>query len=263
MKYLTSLRLVHLLAATTVLFSCISFAKISPVEKHGALSVIQGKIVNQHSSPVSLAGPSLFWSWDNAEGEAFYNNDVVEHISQEWNASIIRAAMAAQGNGSFLDSPRNNMLKVETVVNAAIANGLYVIIDWHSHVAEKNVDQAVHFFKHMAKKYGHTPNVIYEIYNEPLNTTDWDTVIKPYAEQVITAIRAIDEDNLIIVGTQSWSQDVDKVIDNPITLSDNLTYALHFYAGTHKQSLRNKAQKALDAGLSLFVSEWGLSLIHI
>ena len=36
----------------------------------------------------------------------------------------------------------------------------------------------------MAKKYGKHPNIIYEIYNEPL-VVSWDDVIKPYAENVI------------------------------------------------------------------------------
>ena len=34
-------------------------------------------------------------------------------------------------------------------------------------------------------------------------------------------------------------------------------YALHFYAGTHKEWLRNRASDALGKGLPIFVSEWG------
>jgi len=74
---------------------------------------------------------------------------------------------------------------------------------------------------------------------------------------VISAIRAIDSDNIILVGSQSWSQDVDISAKAPITGFSNLAYTLHFYAGTHKDELRAKAQMALDAGLALFVSEWG------
>jgi endoglucanase len=109
----------------------------------------------------------------------------------------------------------------------------------------------------MAKKYGHHGNIIYEIYNEPLENTHWDSIVKPYSEKVISAIRAIDPDNIILVGSPTWSQDVDVVAKNPIVGFENIAYTLHFYAGTHNQSLRNKAQLALDAGLALFVSEWG------
>ena len=73
---------------------------------------------------------------------------------------------------------------------------------------------------------------------------------------MIAAIRAIDPDNLIVVGTPSWSQDVDAAAADPIT-GTNIAYALHFYAGTHGQSCADKAQKALDRGAALFVTEWG------
>ena len=109
----------------------------------------------------------------------------------------------------------------------------------------------------MARKYGKKPNLIYEIYNEPLRTADWTSVVKPYAESVVPAIRAIDPDNLIIVGTPSWSQDVDVAAADPLKNVRNVAYTLHFYAGTHKQFLRDKAQIALDKGLALMVTEWG------
>jgi endoglucanase len=249
--------LIQLFILITILFCHFANAEQRPVLKHGKLAVINGKIVNQAKEPVSLAGPSLFWSTKDKEGESFYNAQTVKAMAEDWNASIIRAAMSAQGEGSYLTHPNHVRSKIETVVNAAITENIYVIIDWHSHHAEKNTEQAVQFFEAMATKYQQYPNIIYEIYNEPLNNTDWSSVIKPYAEKVIHAIRAIDKDNLIIVGTQTWSQDVDKAAIDPILGYENIAYSLHFYAGTHKASLRKKAQQALDAGLALFVSEWG------
>lgn len=234
-----------------------SMIKDSIVAKHGALSINEGKLVNEKLRSVSFAGPSLFWSNNGWGGQPFYNKQVIDNITSQWNASIVRAAMGVDNNGSYLKQPQDNLNAVETVIEAAVANGIYVIVDWHSHHAEDNVEQAVAFFSHIANKYGHLDNIIYEIYNEPLPDTDWERVIKPYSLEVISAIRKIDKDNVIIVGTQSWSQDVDIVINNPIKNYKNLAYALHFYAGTHKESLRKKAQLALDAGLALFVSEWG------
>lgn len=108
----------------------------------------------------------------------------------------------------------------------------------------------------MAKEYGEHSNVIYEIYNEPLDVS-WTETLKPYAVQVIEAIRAIDPDNLIVVGTPNWSQDVDVAAESPITGFQNIAYALHFYAGTHTDSLRDKARHALEKGLPLFATEWG------
>lgn len=227
------------------------------VSVHGALSVSGNQIIGSDGQPASLAGPSLFWSNTGWGGDRYYNAEVVAAIQKNWNATIIRAAIGADKNGGYVSDPKGNLAKAERVIDAAIAQGIYVIVDWHSHDAHKNPELAIQFFKTIAKKYGKTPNVIYEIYNEPTNNVEWSTQIKPYAELVIARIRAIDPDNLIVVGTQSWSQDVDKVAADPIRKFNNIAYSLHFYAGTHRQALRDKALKALDAGIPLMVTEWG------
>jgi hypothetical protein len=233
------------------------------VAMHGALSVRGNRIVDQGGTAVSLAGPSLFWGnkgWmERAEygPDAYYNADVVAYVQREWNAAVIRIAMGAESRGGYTHDPEGRWEKITAVADAAIAQGMYFIVDWHSHRAEENPGAAVAFFRRVANRYGGTPNLIYEIYNEPLDTTDWAKVVKPYSEHVIRAIRELDPDNLIVVGTQTWSQDVDKAADDPIEGFDNLVYALHFYAGTHGKKLRDKADYALSRGLPIMVTEWG------
>ncbi len=224
------------------------------VSEHGRLQVAGNRIVGTHGRPVSLAGVSFGWSqWEAAR---FYNAGTVSWLKQDWNASIVRAALGVHEEpGSYLQKPAANLARVTTVVDAAIAADLYVLIDWHDHHAEEHTDLAVAFFADMAKRYGHLPNVIYEIYNEPL-VISWPDKIKPYAEKVIAAIRAHDPDNLIVVGTPRWSQDVDVAAADPIK-DPNVAYTLHFYAGTHKAALRAKAEKALALGAALMVTEWG------
>ncbi len=232
-------------------------AALSPVAKHGQLSVVGPHIRDENGAITSLAGPSFFWSNTGWGQERFYTKGAVETFAKDWYAGIIRVAMGAQGSGNYLEDKDGNLDRVRTVVNAAIENGLYVIIDWHSHHAEKDIEEAKLFFTSIAQAYGEYPNVIYEIYNEPLDTTDWSTVVKPYAEELIETIRAVDPDNLIIVGTQSWDQDVDKAADDPITGESNILYALHFYAASHKGDLRKRAEYAIEKGLPLIISEWG------
>lgn len=246
-----------LILSLLLLSACAPPVGQTVVERHGALKVEGNQIVDQQGEAVSLAGPSLFWSNNGWSGERFYNDGVVRKVAQDWHAGLIRAAMGVEASGGYLEDKAANRAKVETVVNAAIVEGIYVIIDWHSHHAEDHPEAAVEFFSQMAERYSHQPNVIYEIYNEPLEDVSWSETIKPYAEQVIAAIRAEDPDNLIVVGTPSWSQDVDEAAQDPITGYDNIVYSLHFYAGTHKQELRDKAKLALDQGLALMVTEWG------
>lgn len=252
-KFYKTVRAAFVLA-TFFTFNFVSIAQ-TPVALNGALKTSGNRIVNQNNQTVSFAGPSHFWSNTGWGGERFYNSGASNYFRTNWNAGIIRAAMGVDDGGGYLSDPANKT-RVKTVVDAAINAGMYVIIDWHTHHAENYQQSAIDFFKEMAQTYGNTPNVIYEIYNEPLQIS-WSSVIKPYAQAVIQAIRAIDPDNLIVVGTPAWSQDVDVAANDPITGYINIAYSLHFYAATHKQALRDKATYALSKGVALFITEWG------
>jgi endoglucanase len=138
---------------------------------------------------------------------------------------------------------------------------MYAIIDWHilsDNDPLKNVEKAEKFFSDMSKRYGSEPGVIYEICNEP-NGSDvtWAGNVKPYAKRLIAAIRE-NTGAVILVGSSTWSQDVDTAAADPLEF-DNVMYTLHFYAGTHGEALREKCRKALKLGAPVFVSEWGTS----
>lgn len=221
------------------------------VEYYGALKVSGNKIVGKEGTPVQLRGMSLFWSqWIGK----YYTPETIQWLKTDWRCNIIRAAMAVE-EGGYLTNPETEKQKVFKVVDAAIAEGLYVIIDWHDHHATSNLKEAKKFFADIAQKYGDKPNIIYEPFNEPLQIS-WSSMVKPYHQAVIDTIRHWDADNLIVCGTPTWSQDVDVAANDPL-VGTNIAYALHFYAGTHKQSLRDKATQALSKGIPLFVTEFG------
>ena len=227
----------------------------TPVAQNGALHISGNKLMNKNNQAVSFSGVSHFWSNDNWGGDKYYNAGVTAYFKNNWKATIIRVAMGVEESGGYFDNPNGNKARVKAVVDAAISNGMYVIIDWHTHHAENYRQQAIDFFSDMAHTYGGYDNVIYEIYNEPLNIS-WNNTIKPYANAVVGAIRAIDPDNVIIVGTPNWSQDVDAASADPIA-SNNIAYTLHFYAASHKGPYRAKASTALSRNVALFVTEWG------
>ncbi|MDE6750075.1 MAG: cellulase family glycosylhydrolase [Lachnospiraceae bacterium] len=225
----------------------------------GALHVEETQLTDSHGNAIQLKGISthgLAWFPE------YVNEDCFRQFKQEWNVNVIRLAMYTAEYGGYCSGGDKEALKklVKSGVEYATALDMYVIIDWHI-LSDNNpntyINEAKEFFKDMAKTYAGNNNVLYEICNEPNGGTSWND-IKSYAEQVIPVIRSYDKDAVIIVGTPNWSQEVDKAVDNPITDYDNIMYALHFYAATHTDSLRNTMTAAIDAGLPVFVSEYGI-----
>lgn len=234
----------------SLLYLGLQAANATPVAQHGLLKIADGHLCSAAGQPVQLRGMSLFWSqWAGQ----WYTPETVDQLVDGWGCTLVRAAVGVE-MGGFLTHPAAERAKLKAVVDAAIAKGVYVLIDWHDHHAERHLDQAKDFFAEVATTYRDVPNVLYEIYNEPMGVT-WPT-IKRYAESVVGAIRGAGARNVVVIGTPNWSQDVEKAAADPLR-GDNLAYALHFYAGTHKQGLRDKALKALKLGLPLVVTEFG------
>jgi endoglucanase len=226
------------------------FLYAGPVSEHGQLKVQGVRLVDKNEQPVVLRGPSFGWS--SAHGQ-FYNEHAVDWMVSDWKCTVVRASIGVVPKRAYLAHPEVHTELATCVIDAAINNDIYVILDWHSHGIHTN--EAVEFFSKMATQYGKYPNIIYEIFNEPVRQS-WEEV-KEYSETVIQAIREIDKNNIILVGTPHWDQDVHIAADDPITGYTNLMYTLHFYAATHKDELRERGDYALSKGLPLFVSECG------
>lgn len=219
-----------------------------PVKMHGQLSVNGIQLVDQNREPIILRGVSYGWhNW----WPRFYNQGSVKWLRDDWKATVVRAAMGVDPDRGYLRSKEWSVETIEKVIDAAIENDIYVIVDWHSHTVRQN--EAIEFFEHIARKYGDKPHVLYEIFNEP-ERIEWEPV-KKYSIEVIKAIRRIDPDNIILVGSPHWCQDLHIVADDPITGFENLMYTVHFYAATHKQSLRDRCNYALSKGIPIFASE--------
>ncbi|MDR3036317.1 MAG: cellulase family glycosylhydrolase [Kitasatospora sp.] len=226
----------------------------TPVAAHGQLHVCGTGLCDVHGAKVQLRGVSSMWL--NWETQPYAENaTALAWMRDNWHLQVIRAAMGVEPDGAYLSDPAKSRAQVEAVIDSAVKAGVYVIVDFHAHEAYKEQSQAVAFFADLAKRYGSLPNVIWEDWNEPLQVS-WSGVLKPYHQAVVAAIRANDPDNVIVLGTSTWSQDVDVAAADPVSGS-NLMYTLHFYSCSHGQALRDKADAALRAGLPIFVTEWG------
>ncbi len=226
----------------------INLINAQPVKTHGQLKVEGTRLVDMNGKAFVLRGMSFGWhNW----WPRFYNEGAVRWLREDWKCNVVRAAMGVEPGGGYIKDPEGSTAKVKAVVDAAIKFGIYVIIDWHSH--NINLRESKKFFAEMAAAYGKYSNVIYEIFNEPDQET-WEEV-KVYSEEVIKTIRAIDTDNIILVGSPRWNQDIHLPAADPLKGYNNLMYTVHFYAASHRQSLRDRTDEAIKKGLPIFISE--------
>lgn len=231
----------------------------TPLEVHGALRIEGTHIVDEHGEVFQIRGVSthgLAWYPQYVNKDAFAT-------WRDWGANTVRLALYTEESGGYCDIDDAGRQQLYDTLCAGVDDatqaGMYAIVDWHilsdGDPLENEAD-AEAFFSQVSARYAGQDNVIYEICNEPNGDVTWDD-IRTYAQTIIPLIRANSPRAIVIVGTTTWSQDVDEVAGNPVD-ADNIVYALHFYAATHGQGLRDKAQKALDAGTPLLVSEFGI-----
>lgn len=233
-------------------------------------------LVNESGDTVALHGISFGWHnlWPR-----FYNEGAVKTLHEDWGCNLFRAAIGADDHANadnpgchygYIQEPEFALEHLYKVVDGAIANNCYVIVDWHSHTLHEA--EAAEFFTAVATKYKGVPNVIYELFNEPVcqsfeDSRSYDDLgnpeamqaywakLKAYAEHLVKVITDIDGGNpVILMGCPSWDQRIDLPASDPVDY-DNMMYTVHFYAGTHKQYLRDASDAAMAAGLPVFISE--------
>lgn len=230
----------------------------TPVSQHGRLSVKNGQLVDKSGKGYQLRGMSthgLTWFPE------FVNESAFKTLRDDWNTNVVRLAMYVDewGNGQcYMGNKSGSLELLEKGVDICIKLDMYVIIDWHvlnPGDPSKYTNEAKSFFETVSKRYAKYPNVIYEICNEPNGGASWSGNIKPYAEKIIPVIRKNAPNSVIIVGTPTWSQEIDKPLSDPLNYK-NVMYAFHFYAATHA-GLRSNVENCVAQGLPVFVSEFG------
>lgn len=241
----------------------------SPVAKHGKLQVKGTNIVGVNGEIVQLKGISTHGiSWF----PECYSEGSISSLVEDWGINVFRIASYVENQVEKKDWEERKVF-IDSLVDLCEKHGVYCIIDWHvlfeSSRGESTGDpwfrmkEAKEFFEYMSRKHAGKAHVMYEICNEPsqdpsgnsLSSVSWARV-KSYAQEIIDVIVENDPNSIIIVGTPVWSQRVIAAADSPLDYP-NAMYALHFYADSHKQKLRDEADIALDKNCPIFVSEFG------
>lgn len=226
----------------------------------GRMHVKGTKLVDKKGHEVQLRGVSTHGlSWY----PQYVNDKCFAQLHDQWGANVVRLAMYTEEYNGYCSGDAKNRSDLKKLIKKGVRlakkHKMYVIVDWHI-LSDGNPNshkkEAKAFFREMSREFKGYNNVIYEICNEPNNGTSWKE-IKSYAKSVISTIRENDKKAVIVVGTPTWSQDVDQAAADPIK-GDNIMYALHFYAATHKADLRNKMTAAINKGLPVFVTEYGI-----
>jgi hypothetical protein len=147
---------------------------------------------------------------------------------------------------------------LKPAVDYATSKNLYVIVDYHqidNATSGTSAADAKTFWTDIAPKFAGASNVLYEPFNEPIDTNVGWSALKPVAQQLIDTIRAGAPNNIIIVPSNAWDQHPGDAASNPPT-GTNLMYTAHIYASNWSAAFQSQVATA-TAKAPVFISEWG------
>lgn len=264
---------------TAIALAIVLAAAVGCKESGGSVAPLQVKGTTLYAGDEVFCAHGISFGWHNL-WPRFYNAGAVKTLNGDWGCPIFRVAIGADSHAradnpgcldGYMGDCQTALNCACNVIDAAIGCGAYVIVDWHSH--RLHLAEASEFFNQIAQRYKGVPNVIYELFNEPVCASfeengSYESLgdpqsmqaywkeLKAYAEELIKVITSIDDSQpLILMGCPCWDQSIDLVAADPLDCYGNLMYTVHFYAATHKAELRERCDAALQAGIPMFISE--------
>ena len=185
----------------------------------------------------------------------YLNNNSVFEL-KKWGVNIIRI-------GLEIDEVENAEIMQDYLdtIDMLLDNNMYVLtVLWNNENINTNMEIARKYFELLSQRYKDTPNIIYEIANEPDRTVDWE-MIKTYSNEIIPTIRSNDTDNIIIIPNPNYDNRPNEVNLNDITNNSNVMTSYHMYVGSNlTQENISYLQQAIDKNIPVFVTEWGTTL---
>ena len=238
-----------------IVFNIFKRTHSNDVVYNGFLHLDENALENRFGEKITLKGlSSSGLQWQTSE---CIDEDVLKYLHNNWKINVFRLAMYTEEDG-YIEHKEEIYNKLEKLIDDCISAGIYVVVDWHNNNdgnPNKYKEEAKEFFEKVSKQYSSTPNVIYEICNEP-HDVSWYNEVYNYAGEIIPIIRNNSPKSMIIVGTSNYSRDV-VTASNSRLKYDNVLYSFHFYAGTHGDAERKHINYAMERKLPIIVSEWG------
>jgi len=241
---------------------------------------VSGTDITANGLPVRLRGINMgdpFWArgWYGS----MYSTANYATLAQDWHANVVRI--------SIFPTQWKNMEHAILLaglaqdVNAALNNGMYVIISYHVigwpngwyqpayagnplDTYDSSMSAATSFWAQMAQTYGSDTRVIFDLWNEPAHdASDWNNIdywtnLKPFYETLIQTVRSNGAQNIVLATGTGWASHLVGIKDNPLA-DPKVVYAYHKYSveGSNTAAVWNQDTGSLIGVKPVIVSEWG------
>jgi hypothetical protein len=266
--------------ALTLSNACVNTTVTSGLSVSGINIVANGRAVQLRG--VNMGDP--FWA-RNPAWYPMYSTADYATLSQDWHANVVRISIFPT---QWKNMDRATLLAgLAKEVNAALGNGMYVIISYHVigwpngwYAAGNPVDTydssmlvATSFWTQMALTYGSDTRIIFDLWNEPVHPDDFNGVTNPnplwpvlkgFYESLIQTVRNNGAQNIVIATGNRWSSWLVGIKDNPLADS-KVVYAYHKYSvvGSNIAAEWNNDTGGLIGIKPIIVSEWGYEDIDV
>lgn len=216
-------------------------AKILPL-----IRVVGNKFVNQKGDTILFRGLSIS-DPDKIDRQGHWNKGHFDKV-KEMGTILVRIPVHPVAWRER--TPEKYLELLDQAVEWCTDLGMYIIIDWHSignlgmelfqdpmYITSKT--ETYQFWRTIAQHFsGNNTVAFYELFNEPtiyrgqLGTLPWSEW-KKINENMISLIRAYDNETIPLVAGLDWAYDLSPLRDDPIS-SAGIGYVTHPYA--HKRS---------------------------
>lgn len=241
---------------------------------------ISGTQLMANGQAIRLRGINMgdpFWArgWYGS----MYSTANYATVAKDWHANVVRISIFPT---QWKNMNRNTLLAaLDTEIQAALSNGMYVIISYHvigwpdgwyqpaypgnpADTYDSSLSVATSFWTQMAQTYGSDTRIIFDLWNEPVHdSSDWSNVtywtsLKPSYESLIQTVRNNGAQNIVLATGSGWASWLAGIKDDPLA-DTKVMYAYHKYSveGYNTEAVWNADLGGLLGVKPVIVSEWG------